>query len=472
MIALHLSEIAAAVAAPAPVGAADAVVTGPVVVDSRQVAPGALFAAIAGERVDGHDYLDTAAAAGAVAALVSRPVPGAPIPTLQVPDVPAALGDLAREVLARLRAHTGIQVVAITGSVGKTTTKDVLAQLLAPLGDVIAPVGSFNNEIGLPLTVLRATERTTVLVLEMGADAPGNLTYLTSVAPPDVAVVLVVGRAHLGGFGSIEGIAAAKTELVQGLRPDGLAVLNADDARVAAMAAAAAGRGVLTYGTAASAQVRAEQVRTDAAGRVSFTLVTADGSAEISTGLVGRHHATNVLAAATAALALGRSVEQVAAAAGGARALSPHRMQVTETRGITVVDDAYNANPDSMRAALHALAALAAGRRTVAVLGEMLELGATSTEEHAAIGVESVRTGVQVLVTVGSGAEPIADAARAAGAAQVHATASLEEAEGLLTTLITEGDVVLVKSSNGAGLMRLADHLVAGNLAVDGEGRP
>ncbi|WP_022916933.1 UDP-N-acetylmuramoyl-tripeptide--D-alanyl-D-alanine ligase [Ruania albidiflava] len=471
MIALALSEVAAAVGAAEPAVAGSTQVTGPVVVDSRQVSAGGLFAAIDGEHVDGHDYLRAAAEAGAVAALVSRAVPDAPIPALHVPDVPAALGALAREVLSRLRERTGLQVVAITGSVGKTTTKDVLAQLLAPLGHVIAPVGSFNNEIGLPLTVLRADESTQVLVLEMGADAPGNLTYLTSIAPPDVAVVLVVGRAHLGGFGSVEGIAAAKAELVQGLRSDGVAVLNADDARVAAMAEVAAGREVLSYGTTAAAQVRAENVRTDAAGRVCFTLRTSSGSAEIATGLVGLHHTTNVLAAATAALALGQPLDQVAQAAGGARPLSPHRMQVTEAGGITVVDDAYNANPDSMRAALQALAVLGAQRRTVAVLGEMLELGPTSAEEHAAIGVETARTGVQLLVTVGSGAEPIADAARAAGVSQVHATASLEEAEGLLARLITEGDVVLVKSSNGAGLMHLADRLVAGELAAGGEDR-
>lgn len=470
MIPLSLAEVAAAVRAPAPEGAGAVAVTGPVVVDSRQVTAGGLFAAIDGEHVDGHDFLQAASDAGAVAALVSRPIPDPPIPTLQVPDVPAALGHLAGEVLSRLRERTGVQVVAITGSVGKTTTKDVLAQLLTPLGPVIAPVGSFNNEIGLPLTVLRADETTQVLVLEMGADAPGNLTYLTGIAPPDVAVVLVVGRAHLGGFGSVAGIAAAKSELVQGLRSDGVAVLNADDARVAAMAEVAAGREVLSYGTTTTAQVRGENLRTDRAGRVALTLVTSSGSAEIATGLVGAHHVTNVLAAAAAALALGQDLDQVAAAAAGARALSPHRMQVTETGGITVVDDAYNANPDSMRAALQALGSIAGERRTVAVLGEMLELGPSSAAEHAAVGEECARTGVQVLVTVGRGAEPIAPAARAAGVSQVHATASLEEAEGLLTTLITEGDVVLVKSSNGAGLMHLAERMVAGELRSGGEG--
>ena len=469
MIALRLSEIAAAVGAAVPEPSGDQPVAGPVVVDSRRAESGSLFAAIDGEHVDGHDYLDAAAANGAVAALVSRPVPDAPIPTLLVDDVPAALGDLAREVLARLRERIHVRVVAVTGSVGKTTTKDVLAQILGASAKVIAPVGSFNNEIGLPLTVLRADEGTRVLVLEMGADAPGNLTYLTSIAPPDVAVVLMVGRAHLGGFGSLEKVAAAKAELVQGLRTDGVAVLNADDPRVAAMAAVAAGREVIEYGTAATARVQARQVHTDAAGRLSFTLVTPEGSAPITTALVGGHHVSNVLAAATAALALGRSVDQVADAVAGARALSPHRMQVTEIGGITVVDDSYNANPDSMRAALHALPLIAKDRRTVAVLGEMLELGATSAAEHAEVGAESVRTGVQVLVTIGAGADPIVEGARAAGAVSVHRTASLEEAEQLLATLITKGDVVLVKSSNGAGLMRLAERLATGRLQGAGQ---
>lgn len=470
MIALRLSEIAAAVDTDAPETAGDEpVLTGPVVVDSRRAEPGSLFAAVDGAHVDGHDYLDAAAANGAVAALVTRPVPQAPIPTLLVRDVPAALGDLAREVLARLRAHTDVQVVAITGSVGKTTTKDVLAQLLSASGGVIAPVGSFNNEIGLPLTVLRADERTRVLVLEMGADAPGNLTYLTSIAPPDVAVVLMVGRAHLGGFGSVENVATAKAELVQGLRPGGIAVLNADDPRVAAMAPLAAGAQVLDFGVSAAAQVRAREVRTDATGRLAFTLDTGSESAEIATGLVGAHHVTNVLAAAAAALALGVGVGEVGAAAAGAQALSPHRMQVSEIGGITVVDDSYNANPDSMRAALRALPLIAAGRRTVAVLGEMLELGGASAAEHAAVGAECAGTGVQVLVTIGAGADPIAEGARAAGAPAVHRTANLEEAEQLLASLIMEGDVVLVKSSNGAGLMRLAERLAAGE--VQGAGR-
>ena len=440
-----------------------------VVVDSRQAEPGSLFAAIDGAHVDGHDFLEAAAANGARAALVTRPVPGAPIPTLLVPDVPAALGDLAREVLARLRERTGIRVVAITGSVGKTTTKDLLAQLLAGCGEVIAPVGSFNNEIGLPLTVLRAEESTRVLVLEMGADAPGNLTYLTAIAPPDVAVVLMVGRAHLGGFGSLENVATAKAELVQGLTADGIAVLNADDPRVAAMAAVAAGRDVLEFGTGAAAQVRAEEVRTDASGRLELTLVAPQGSAPVRTALVGRHQVSNVLAAAATALALGMSVTEVAAAAADARVLSPHRMQVSRTGAVTVVDDSYNANPDSMRAALRALPLVAAGRRSVAVLGEMLELGETSAAEHAQVGAECVRTGVQVVVTVGAGAEPIAEGARAAGAESVHSTANLEEAEQLLATLITEGDVVLVKSSNGAGLMRLAERLAAGEVQGAGQ---
>lgn len=470
MIPLSLSHVADAVdgavhqvpqATGSTAGVVDAepVVDAEVVVDSRAVVPGSLFAAIVGERVDGHDFIAEAARAGAVAALVSRPVPDAPIPTIEVADVPAALGALARAVLELLRERTPLQVVAVTGSAGKTTTKDLLAQVLAPMGAVIAPVGSFNNEIGLPLTVLRAGEDTRVLVLEMGADAPGNLTYLTSIAPPDVAVVLIVGRAHLGGFGSIEGIAAAKSELVQGLRAEGTAVLNADDPRVAAMAPVSAGACVLTYGTDPTAQVRAEQIGTDPAGHVRLTLVTEASSAVVTSPLVGQHHTTNILAAATAALSLGRPLTQIADSLSRAGALSPHRMQVTRSGGITVVDDSYNANPDSMRAALQALATLGGQDRTVAVLGEMLELGADSETEHEHVGRAAAAAGTDVLVAVGAGAAGIARGARAAGVAQVETPTSVATAQEMLAGILRGGDVVLVKASNGAGLMAVAEML-------------
>ncbi|SED87769.1 UDP-N-acetylmuramoyl-tripeptide--D-alanyl-D-alanine ligase [Ruania alba] len=464
MIPLSLNDVATVTGGQVrfPDGAAPegrVAVTGEVVIDSRACKPGSLFVAVVGERVDGHDYLQAAADRGAAAALVSRPVPGSPVPTVLVPDVQLALADLAREVLARLRAAGEIVVVAITGSVGKTTTKDLLAQLLTPLGDLIAPAGSFNNELGLPLTVLRATPDTRVLVLEMGADAPGNLTYLTSIAPPDIAVVLAVGTAHLGGFGSVEGIARAKSELVQGLRPDGVAVLNADDPRVTPMAALSAGARVQTFGRDGSgADVRAETVHVDASGRASFTLDTGAARVPVQLALVGGHHVSNALAAASVALTLGLSVDDVAQRLADAGALSPHRMHVRAWGARTVIDDAYNANPDSMRAALDALGAIAAGRRTVAVLGEMRELGAITERAHEEIGRYASER-ADLVVVIGAGADGIARGARSVGA-QVRTVTDVMDAEELLVTELGPDDVVLIKSSNSAGLAVLADRLV------------
>ncbi|WP_159621866.1 UDP-N-acetylmuramoyl-tripeptide--D-alanyl-D-alanine ligase [Ruania rhizosphaerae] len=471
MITLTLAEIAAATSGRVhdpgqstgrPAEPSELVqVTSEVVIDSRLAAPGGLFVAVTGERVDGHDYLTAAAERGAVAALVSRPVPDSPVPYVHVPDVQLALGALAREVLVRLRAAGQITVVAITGSVGKTSTKDLLAQVLAPVGDLIAPAGSFNNELGLPLTVLRANERTRVLVLEMGADRVGNLTYLTAIAPPDIAVVLAVGTAHLGGFGSVEAIAMAKSELVQGLRPDGIAVLNADDPRVVTMAEVSAGAEVRSFAQVADAHVRATDVTVDADGHATFTLSAGPVHVPARLALVGRHHVTNALAAATVALTLGLTLEQVADGLGTAAALSPHRMHVRSWGRRTLIDDAYNANPDSMRAALDALGSIAGTRRRVAVLGEMRELGEIAAQAHEEIGRYAAGQGTDLVVTVGSGAEPIAGGARAAGVPVVRSVADVGEAEELLVSELGDDDVVLVKSSNSAGLAALADRLVA-----------
>lgn len=468
MIAMTAAEIASAVGGAVITGSGAEVVDADVVVDSRAAEAGSLFIALLGERVDGHDFVERARDAGAVAALVSRPVPEAQLAQILVSDTQRALGDLAREVLARVRAHGRPRVVAITGSVGKTTTKDLLAQILADRGSVIAPPGSLNNEVGLPLTVLRATSQTRFLVLEMGADAPGNLTYLTSIAPPDVAVVLAVGRAHLQGFGSVEAVAGAKAELVLGLAPGGVAVLNADDARVAAMAGMARERGneVVRFGLAGSSEQReleAFDVALDPAGRAGFTLAAGASRAPVALGVIGEHHVSNALAAAAAALALGWDVDDLARALSSAKALSPHRMQVVERAdGVTVLDDSYNANPESMRAALKALVALAGRtRRSVAVLGEMRELGEASRGEHDAVGRLAVRFNVGLLIVVGEGAKPIHSAAEHEGSWGEEAAfvPDLEAAQALLADELRPGDVVLVKASNGAGLYHLADRL-------------
>ena len=447
-------------------------VTGPVVVDSRTVEPGALFVALPGEHVDGHDFAARAVASGAALVLASRELAE---PCVVVEDVQVALGELARHVLATLRARGDVRVVAVTGSVGKTTTKDLLGQLLRPEGPTVVPRGSFNNEIGLPLTVLEADASTRFLVLEMGASGIGHLTYLTRIAPPDVSVVLVVGSAHLGEFGGIDAVARAKAEIVTGLAPGGTAVLNADDLRVAAMADVAPGE-VVTFGTIPAADVRAEELRIDRAGRASFVLRGRETSgraaveAPVTLALVGEHHVTNALAAATAALRLGVAPADVAARLSDARALSPHRMQVTERPdGITIIDDSYNANPDSMRAALKALAVVAGrDRRSVAVLGEMLELGDDARVAHDDIGRLVVRLNIKLLVVVGEGAGGIHDGATQEGSwgEETRFVPDVESAAALLREELREGDVVLVKASNGSGLWRLGDEL-AGSAARD-----
>lgn len=427
-----------------------------VTIDSRAVVPGALFVALPGEHVDGHDYIEAAAAAGAVGALTARPV--ATLPHVVVPDVPAALAELARVVLARLRASGDVVVVGITGSVGKTTTKDLLAALLRPLGEVVAPVASFNNEIGMPLTVLRASRDTRALVLEMGADAPGNLDFLTSIAPPDVAVELVVGHAHLGGFGSIDGVARAKAELVQGLAPGGIAVLNADDDRVRAMAALAPR--VLTFGRTRGTDVRAEDVVVGHDGHARLRIVAGADGVPLRLGLAGEHHVTNALAAAAVALHLGRPLAEIASILADTGPVSPHRMQVTDTAsGYRVIDDAYNANPTSMAAGLRALAAMSeGGRRRIAVLGEMRELGPDSEVEHMRIGELVARLPIAETVVVGEGAGGILRGLRAAGGRGL-AVADVDAAHAVLTSMLRSGDVVLVKASNSTGLTRLGDML-------------
>ncbi|MBB2925125.1 UDP-N-acetylmuramoyl-tripeptide--D-alanyl-D-alanine ligase [Cellulomonas cellasea] len=480
MIALTAAEIAAATGGVLRPDTLDprTVVTGPVVVDSRQVGPGSLFVALPGEHVDGHDFAAGAVAAGAALVVAARELTGPggeALPCVVVPDVEKALGDLARDVLVRLReaavepGGSGLQVVAVTGSVGKTTTKDLLAQLCGAAGPTVAPEKSFNNEIGLPLTVLRADEQTRYLVLEMGASGIGHLTYLTDIAPPDVAVVLVVGSAHLGEFGGIEAVARAKSELVAGLVPGGTAVLNAQDERVMAMAELASGD-VVTFGGTPTATVRATDIRLDRAGRVSFTLVApgADGTdarAPVHLRLVGEHHLNNALAAAAASLAVGLPLEHVAQVLSAADALSPHRMHVVDRPdGVTVVDDSYNANPDSMRAALKALAVLAGrDRRSIAVLGEMLELGPDARAEHEAIGLMVVRLNVALTVVVGAGAQAIADGAMREGSwgDEVVVVPDVDTAERFLAEELRAGDVVLVKSSYGSGLWQLGDRLLA-----------
>lgn len=451
-----------------------------VVTDSREAAAGSLFIAIPGQRADGHDFVGAARAQGAIAAIVSREVPGVDLAQIVVADPVAALGDLARAHLAGLRERRPeLTVVAVTGSVGKTTTKDLLGALLAPLGPVVTPPASFNNEIGLPLTVLRATEDTAVLVLEMGADAPGNLAYLTAIAPPDVAAVLLVAGAHLEGFGTITGVAAEKQQILTGLREGGIGILNADDGLVAGMARCLDPERVRTYGESDGANYRAVEVRTDADGRAGFVLQEGPERTPVQLALVGEHNLTNALAAAAIARTLGVSSGQVADILGRARARSAHRMHLVDTpAGIRIIDDAYNANPTSMRAALKTLADMAArtGRRSVAVLGEMRELGADSILEHDAIGRLVVRLNIDKLLAVGPATRALHSGAYQEGSwgEEAHHVDTFEEAAAWFASELREGDIVLVKSSNGAGLAHLAEDLIASlsnDPAAEGAGK-
>ncbi|MEU8969629.1 UDP-N-acetylmuramoyl-tripeptide--D-alanyl-D-alanine ligase [Streptomyces monashensis] len=457
MIALSLAEIAAVVGGqthdiPDP----SVQVTGPVVRDSREVVPGSLFAAFVGERVDGHDFAPQVIEAGAVAVLASRPVG---LPAIVVEDVQAALGALARHVVRRL----GATLVALTGSAGKTSTKDLIAQVLRHKAPTVFTPGSLNNEIGLPLTALSATEETQFLVLEMGARGIGHIRYLTGLTPPKIGLVLNVGTAHIGEFGGREQIAEAKGEIVEGLPQDGAAILNADDPLVRAMAPRTKAKVVL-FGESAEADVRAENVRLTDSGQPSFRLHTPSGASDVTMRLYGEHHVSNALAAAAVAHELGMSAEEIALALSEAGTLSRWRMEVTERPdGVTIVNDAYNANPESMRAALRALAAMGKGRRTWAVLGKMAELGDEALAEHDAVGRLAVRLNVSKLVAVGgieaSWLQLGAYNEGSWGEESVHVS-DAQAAIDLLRSELRPGDVVLVKASRSVGLESVAQALL------------
>ncbi|MGG5257586.1 UDP-N-acetylmuramoyl-tripeptide--D-alanyl-D-alanine ligase [Phycicoccus avicenniae] len=457
MIPMTLAEVAAAtggtLAGVGGDGATRVVVDGPVVTDSREAGPGGLYVARVGEHADGHDFAASAVAAGCVAALTSRPLDG--LPCVVVNDTQEGFARLTRAVVDAL---PDLAVVGITGSSGKTSTKDLLGSVLATAGPTVAPVGSYNSEVGVPLTVCRVTPDTRFLVVEMGARGIGHIAYLASMAPPRIGVVLNVGTAHVGEFGSREAIARAKSELPAAVPESGVAVLNADDPAVRAMAAVTAARVVLV-GEAEDAQVRATDVVLDRQGRPSFTMTTPVGAVPVTLGLVGRHHVGNALATAAVALELGLELPAVAAALAEARPVSRWRMEVTERAdGVTLVNDAYNANPDSMRAALSALERMGEGRRTWAVLGTMLELGEESHALHAEVGAEVEARGVDELVVVGPAAAPIATGA-GDGATHVRSVTDADAAEALLREELRRGDVVLFKSSRDAGLRLLGDRL-------------
>ncbi|WP_122820358.1 UDP-N-acetylmuramoyl-tripeptide--D-alanyl-D-alanine ligase [Varibaculum vaginae] len=489
----------------------DIKVTGRVVTDSRVVQPGDLYVARRGENSDGHRYLEAALKAGAAGALVERAefAEQAGIPYVQVPEATRALGWLAHAHLANLRAKGAGKkpvCVGITGSAGKTTTKDLLATLLQLRGEVVAPEKSYNNEVGVPLTILRADETTDFLVLEMGASGPGHLALLTAIAPLDMAIELMVGHAHLGGFGSIEGLAQAKAELLWGLRnfpgkrywplsdpawqekqvfkQDGytdsfpktnaipsLAILNLNDERVRQMAS---GQGVRYFGELKNAAdqkeaknfvgVYASQVEVDDQGRAEFLITRGHESMKVKLGLIGRHNVTNALAAVAVATELGVSFADATRVLEKAHPLSRHRLDVQEIGDeITVIDDSYNANLDSMRAGIRTLKTIvqAKGRgRAIAVLGEMLELGADSASHHRLVGQACLEANLELVVTVGNAAKPIYQTVF--GHAEVQHCENAEQALKVVKQVLAPGDTVLIKGSNGSGVWKIADALTGG----------
>ncbi|MDX3523353.1 UDP-N-acetylmuramoyl-tripeptide--D-alanyl-D-alanine ligase [Streptomyces scabiei] len=434
-----------------------ALVTAPAVFDSREARPGSLFIALAGQRADGHAYAEAAVNKGAVAALTVRPV-GAP--AIVVDDVLAAFGRLGRYLVHD--ALNDAKIVAITGSAGKTSTKDFVAQVLPTAGSVVATPQSFNNEIGLPLTITMADASTRFLVLEMGARGIGHIRSLTAIAPPDISIVTNVGTAHVGEFGGRENIAQAKGEIVEALPAGGLAVLNADDPLVCAMADRTQGR-IVTYGFDEQATVRASDVEINGLGQPGYTLCTPEGTARVRLQLVGEVQIHNSLAAAAVGREAGLRVDQIAELLSAATGQSRWRME-THTRpdGVTIVNDAYNANPHSMRSSLDALATMARGRdqRAIAVLGQMNELGDDARTAHEEIGRHAAALELDQLIVVGGDeAGWIQKAASDVGAQAVHLP-DQQTALQLLHSTLRPGDVVLVKASRGVGLEQLADALL------------
>lgn len=460
MIELTLGEVAAIVDGRLVHADPATPVTGSVEFDSRKVSPGGLFLALSGEQVDGHDYVPRAVGDGAAAGIVTRAVE---VASIEVADGHAALAALARAVAQRLTTTT---VIGVTGSAGKTSTKDLLAHLMGALGPTVAPPGSYNNELGHPYTVLRADTDTRFLVLETSARGIGHIAYLAGIAPPRIGVVLNVGSAHLGEFGSREAIAQAKGELVESLPPaakGGVAVLNADDPLVAAMADRTSARVVFT-GRRADADVRASDVTLDDLGRASFTLHAAGADDAVSLRLVGEHHVANALAAAAVALECGATLDDVARLLGTATAASRWRMETTERAdGVFVINDAYNANPESMRAALDTLARVGTARRSrggrsFAVLGLMAELGTDGPAEHDALGRYAAGLGLARIITIGDEARAIVAgaAAQESWAGTASAVPDVDAAVELLRGELRRDDVVLVKASRAASLERVA----------------
>lgn len=428
--------------------------------DSRLSTAGSVFFALRGETTDGHLFAASAVANGAELVVAEYPL-DLDVAQIIVANGVHALQALARTVVARVRAKGDLKVVAVTGSNGKTTTKNMLRSILERKGETVAPQGSFNNDVGAPITMLGVTNETKYLVVEMGADGVGDITRLQSIVMPDVGIVLMVGLAHIGKFGDAATTAIAKSEMVTGLPPEATAVLNYDDGRVKAMGALTEAA-VSSFGLDASADVWADEIEATARG-TAFDLHIGDDTIPVQLRILGEHHVTNALASITAARALGIDPQSSATALESIERAERWRMELLAgPGGITVINDAYNASPDSMAAALKTLVQVVGPRnRSVAVLGEIAELGDYANEEHDRIGRLIVRLNVQKLIVVGHAARHIHNAAGLEGSWDGESVLvdSVEEAYAVLREELREGDVVLVKSSNSAGLRHLGDRI-------------
>lgn len=461
MIELSPTEIAQIVGGRLVAGPdAPSTVSGEVHTDSRKVVPGAIFFALPGEVTDGHLFVANAVENGAALLIVEREL-DSPAAQIVVSDGYDALASLAREVVARVRARGTLRVVAVTGSNGKTTTKNMLRAVLEGEGPTVAPWGSFNNHVGAPISILAVDYSTRYLVVEMGASAIGEISRLISIVTPDVGIVLKVGLAHVGEFGGPDAVETAKSEMVTDLPEGAVAILNADDDRVVRMAAKTRAR-VEWFGLDHTADVRATDVAATASG-TAFTLEVDGVTRRVQLRILGEHHVMNALAAIAATRALGVPVERSVPALEALERAERWRMEVlTRADGVVVINDAYNASPDSMAAALKTLAQITAGdQRSVAVLGEMAELGEYADEEHDRIGRLAVRLNVRKLIVVGHNARHIHNAAGLEGSwdGESVLVATADEAYDVLRDELRSGDVVLVKSSGSAELRFLGDRL-------------
>ncbi len=457
VIELTLEQIASAVSGTIFRGSPSATISGAVQTDSREITKGGVFVAKLGEKEDGHKYVVDAMLSGAVLAIVSAPLPDAEIDQIVVQDTIVALSALAEHVLNRVRAGGELKVIGITGSNGKTSTKNLLAKMLEPLGETVAPIASFNNEVGLPITVLRITHHTKYLVLELGAAGIGSIERLARWTRPDIGIQLKVGMAHAGEFGGIETTEKIKAEMMPYIKDT--AILNFDDPRVSKFSFAGKKLG---FGFASDSDYRLIETELSLSG-TKVKLSAAGKEYEVTLKILGEHQAMNLMAALAAAHTLGASLDKCLAIAKEIDMVERWRMQlIAAPGGYFVINDAYNASPDSMRAALQTLAVIGRqGHRTIAVLGHMAELGEFSAEEHDAIGRLVVRLNIDKLFVVGDLAKLIHMAASQEGSwsGESEFIDTLANAFEIIHERLAPGDVVLVKASNIAGLRFLGDDL-------------